>query len=90
MFIFMYIFSVCVYICIHVCIYMAINLFSGSLIYEKLGERAFGWPGKMAAFVSIIMQNIGGEKKRHTCVTLIKLTYHFHLVTTAMFIITLL
>ncbi|XP_056445441.1 sodium-coupled neutral amino acid transporter 4 [Gadus chalcogrammus] len=31
----------------------------GSLIYEKLGERAFGWPGKMAAFVSITMQNIG-------------------------------
>uniref|UniRef100_A0A3Q1IKF7 Amino acid transporter transmembrane domain-containing protein n=1 Tax=Anabas testudineus TaxID=64144 RepID=A0A3Q1IKF7_ANATE len=30
-----------------------------SLIYEKLGERAFGWPGKMAAFGSIIMQNIG-------------------------------
>uniref|UniRef100_A0A7N6B2P4 Amino acid transporter transmembrane domain-containing protein n=1 Tax=Anabas testudineus TaxID=64144 RepID=A0A7N6B2P4_ANATE len=32
---------------------------TGSLIYEKLGERAFGWPGKMAAFGSIIMQNIG-------------------------------
>ncbi|KAJ3612209.1 hypothetical protein NHX12_020485 [Muraenolepis orangiensis] len=31
----------------------------GSLVYEKLGERAFGWPGKMAAFVSITMQNIG-------------------------------
>uniref|UniRef100_A0A8C3G288 Solute carrier family 38 member 4 n=1 Tax=Cyclopterus lumpus TaxID=8103 RepID=A0A8C3G288_CYCLU len=31
----------------------------GSLIYEKLGERAFGWPGKIAAFGSIIMQNIG-------------------------------
>ncbi|KAM9705454.1 sodium-coupled neutral amino acid transporter 4 [Menidia menidia] len=31
----------------------------GSLIYEKLGERAFGWPGKMAAFISITMQNIG-------------------------------
>ncbi|XP_020782068.1 sodium-coupled neutral amino acid transporter 4 isoform X2 [Boleophthalmus pectinirostris] len=31
----------------------------GSLIYEKLGERAFGWPGKMAAFGSIILQNIG-------------------------------
>ncbi|KAM4523254.1 sodium-coupled neutral amino acid transporter 4 isoform 2-T4 [Fundulus diaphanus] len=31
----------------------------GSLIYETLGERAFGWPGKMAAFGSIIMQNIG-------------------------------
>lgn len=33
---------------------------AGSLIYEKLGERAFGWPGKMAAFMAIIMQNIGG------------------------------
>ncbi|XP_034433752.1 sodium-coupled neutral amino acid transporter 4 isoform X2 [Hippoglossus hippoglossus] len=31
----------------------------GSLIYEKLGERAFGWPGKIAAFISITMQNIG-------------------------------
>ncbi|XP_041072304.1 sodium-coupled neutral amino acid transporter 4 isoform X1 [Carcharodon carcharias] len=31
----------------------------GSLIYEKLGERAFGWPGKIAAFGSITMQNIG-------------------------------
>nr|AAH96946.1 Slc38a4 protein [Danio rerio]AAI65121.1 Slc38a4 protein [Danio rerio] len=30
----------------------------GSLIYEKLGERAFGWPGKMAAFGSITLQNI--------------------------------
>ncbi len=38
---------------------------AGSLIYEKLGERAFGWPGKMAAFGSIIMQNIGGRKKSH-------------------------
>ncbi|XP_069760245.1 sodium-coupled neutral amino acid transporter 4-like [Narcine bancroftii] len=31
----------------------------GSLVYEKLGERAFGWPGKIAAFVCITMQNIG-------------------------------
>ncbi|OCT88955.1 sodium-coupled neutral amino acid transporter 4 [Xenopus laevis] len=31
----------------------------GSLIYEKLGEKAFGWPGKIAAFSSITMQNIG-------------------------------
>ncbi|KAM3858836.1 sodium-coupled neutral amino acid transporter 4 [Diretmus argenteus] len=31
----------------------------GSLIYEKLGERAFGWPGKMAAFGAITLQNIG-------------------------------
>uniref|UniRef100_A0A8C1P454 Solute carrier family 38 member 4 n=1 Tax=Cyprinus carpio TaxID=7962 RepID=A0A8C1P454_CYPCA len=31
----------------------------GSLIYEKLGEKAFGWPGKMAAFGSITLQNIG-------------------------------
>uniref|UniRef100_A0AAY4DD13 Amino acid transporter transmembrane domain-containing protein n=1 Tax=Denticeps clupeoides TaxID=299321 RepID=A0AAY4DD13_9TELE len=32
---------------------------ASSLIYEKLGERAFGWPGKMAAFGSITLQNIG-------------------------------
>uniref|UniRef100_A0A3B3RCS4 Solute carrier family 38 member 4 n=1 Tax=Paramormyrops kingsleyae TaxID=1676925 RepID=A0A3B3RCS4_9TELE len=31
----------------------------GSLIYEKLGERAFGWPGKIATFGSITLQNIG-------------------------------
>ncbi|KAM6154956.1 sodium-coupled neutral amino acid transporter 4 [Erethizon dorsatum] len=31
----------------------------GSLIYEKLGENAFGWPGKIGAFISITMQNIG-------------------------------
>ncbi|XP_045685560.1 sodium-coupled neutral amino acid transporter 4 [Phyllostomus hastatus] len=31
----------------------------GSLIYEKLGEKAFGWPGKIGAFISIMMQNIG-------------------------------
>lgn len=31
----------------------------GSLIYEKLGERAFGWPGKLAAFGAIMLQNIG-------------------------------
>lgn len=35
--------------------------FLGSLIYEKLGERAFGIPGKMAAFGSITLQNIGGK-----------------------------
>ncbi|XP_075409132.1 sodium-coupled neutral amino acid transporter 4 [Tenrec ecaudatus] len=31
----------------------------GSLIYENLGEKAFGWPGKIGTFVSITMQNIG-------------------------------
>ncbi|XP_070802723.1 sodium-coupled neutral amino acid transporter 4 [Pituophis catenifer annectens] len=31
----------------------------GSLIYEKLGEKAFGWPGKIGAFVFLTMQNIG-------------------------------
>lgn len=34
---------------------------TGSLIYEKLGEKAFGWPGKIGAFVSITMQNLGGK-----------------------------
>nr|XP_036865292.1 sodium-coupled neutral amino acid transporter 4-like isoform X2 [Manis javanica] len=36
----------------------------GSLIYEKLGEKAFGWPGKIGAFISITMQNIGGSTAR--------------------------
>ncbi|KYO47676.1 sodium-coupled neutral amino acid transporter 4 [Alligator mississippiensis] len=31
----------------------------GSIIYEKLGEKAFGWPGKICTFISITMQNIG-------------------------------
>nr|XP_056703636.1 sodium-coupled neutral amino acid transporter 4 [Euleptes europaea] len=31
----------------------------GSLIYEKLGEKAFGWPGKISAFICLTMQNIG-------------------------------
>ncbi|XP_004711491.1 sodium-coupled neutral amino acid transporter 4 [Echinops telfairi] len=31
----------------------------GSLIYENLGEKAFGWPGKIGTFISITMQNIG-------------------------------
>ncbi|NWW34121.1 S38A4 protein, partial [Panurus biarmicus] len=31
----------------------------GSLIYEKLGAKAFGWPGKCSVFISVTMQNIG-------------------------------
>uniref|UniRef100_A0A4W3J673 Sodium-coupled neutral amino acid symporter 2 n=1 Tax=Callorhinchus milii TaxID=7868 RepID=A0A4W3J673_CALMI len=31
----------------------------GSLLYEQLGQRAFGMPGKVAASVSITMQNFG-------------------------------
>lgn len=37
--------------------------FLGSLIYEKLGEKAFGWPGKCSVFISVTMQNIGGKDK---------------------------
>uniref|UniRef100_A0AAY5EBN6 Amino acid transporter transmembrane domain-containing protein n=1 Tax=Electrophorus electricus TaxID=8005 RepID=A0AAY5EBN6_ELEEL len=48
----------CMYVCMYVCVYILLSL-SGSLIYEKLGERAFGWPGKITAFGSIILQNIG-------------------------------
>lgn len=33
----------------------------GSLLYEQLGMKAFGMPGKLAASGSITMQNIGGE-----------------------------
>lgn len=35
----------------------------GSLLYEQLGMKAFGMPGKLAASGSITMQNIGGEGK---------------------------
>ncbi|NXO09700.1 S38A4 protein, partial [Oriolus oriolus] len=31
----------------------------GSLVYEKLGAKAFGWPGKCGVFISVTMQNIG-------------------------------
>ncbi|XP_077449516.1 sodium-coupled neutral amino acid symporter 2 [Stigmatopora argus] len=31
----------------------------GALVYEQLGYKAFGWPGKLAASCSITMQNIG-------------------------------
>ncbi|KAL4640700.1 sodium-coupled neutral amino acid transporter 2-like [Arapaima gigas] len=34
----------------------------GSRVYEQLGYKAFGLPGKLAASCSITMQNIGGEK----------------------------
>uniref|UniRef100_A0A8B9HS93 Sodium-coupled neutral amino acid symporter 2 n=1 Tax=Astyanax mexicanus TaxID=7994 RepID=A0A8B9HS93_ASTMX len=33
----------------------------GSLVYEQLGYKAFGMPGKLAASCSITMQNIGGK-----------------------------
>lgn len=38
---------------------------TGSMVYEKLGYKAFGIPGKLAASISITMQNFGG--KRTTC-----------------------
>lgn len=31
-------------------------------MYEQLGYKAFGMPGKLAASCSITMQNIGGER----------------------------
>ncbi|XP_031439266.1 sodium-coupled neutral amino acid transporter 2 isoform X2 [Clupea harengus] len=31
----------------------------GSMVYEQLGYKAFGMPGKLAASISITMQNIG-------------------------------
>ena len=37
----------------------------GALVYEQLGYKAFGMPGKLAASISITMQNIGGESLRH-------------------------
>lgn len=33
-------------------------------MYEQLGYKAFGMPGKLAASCSITMQNIGGEGGR--------------------------
>lgn len=37
------------------------SLLKGALVYEQLGYKAFGMPGKLAASCSITMQNIGGE-----------------------------
>uniref|UniRef100_A0A8C2ZB18 Sodium-coupled neutral amino acid symporter 2 n=1 Tax=Cyclopterus lumpus TaxID=8103 RepID=A0A8C2ZB18_CYCLU len=37
----------------------------GALVYEQLGYKAFGMPGKLAASCSITMQNIGGETLWH-------------------------
>lgn len=37
------------------------SLRKGALVYEQLGYKAFGIPGKLAASCSITMQNIGGE-----------------------------
>ena len=39
--------------------------FEGALVYEQLGYKAFGMPGKLAASISITMQNIGGERLWH-------------------------
>uniref|UniRef100_A0A665V4M9 Sodium-coupled neutral amino acid symporter 2 n=1 Tax=Echeneis naucrates TaxID=173247 RepID=A0A665V4M9_ECHNA len=36
----------------------------GALVYEQLGYKAFGLPGKLAASFSITMQNIGGEQQK--------------------------
>lgn len=37
------------------------SLLTGALVYEQLGYKAFGMPGKLAASCSITMQNIGGK-----------------------------
>lgn len=47
------------------CLFLFFIIFSGSLIYEKLGEKAFGWPGKCGVFISVTMQNIGGKGKKY-------------------------
>lgn len=44
-----------------------IFLFKGALVYEQLGYKAFGIPGKLAASCSITMQNIGGELLQGLC-----------------------
>lgn len=42
----------------------ACSLLQGALVYEQLGYKAFGMPGKLAASCSITMHNIGGERLR--------------------------
>uniref|UniRef100_A0A3B3Y7V1 Sodium-coupled neutral amino acid symporter 2 n=1 Tax=Poecilia mexicana TaxID=48701 RepID=A0A3B3Y7V1_9TELE len=41
---------------------------AGALVYESLGYKAFGIPGKLAASCSITMQNIGGERLTFKCI----------------------
>lgn len=43
-------------------LFFVYRLLTGALVYEQLGYKAFGMPGKLAASCSITMQNIGGEK----------------------------
>uniref|UniRef100_A0A8C5H8T3 Sodium-coupled neutral amino acid symporter 2 n=1 Tax=Gouania willdenowi TaxID=441366 RepID=A0A8C5H8T3_GOUWI len=57
----------------------------GALVYEQLGYKAFGIPGKLAASCSITMQNIGGrricpKKEGGPCAS--KYSFCLHLSTT--------
>ncbi|KAL4658455.1 sodium-coupled neutral amino acid transporter 2-like [Arapaima gigas] len=49
----------------------------GSLVYEQLGYKAFGMPGKLAASCSITMQNIGGETSYTSHLRLLSLCFFF-------------
>lgn len=42
---------------------LCLSLSPGSLVYEQLGYKAFGMPGKLAASCSITMQNFGGKTR---------------------------
>ncbi|ETE65240.1 Sodium-coupled neutral amino acid transporter 4, partial [Ophiophagus hannah] len=53
----------------------------GSLIYEKLGEKAFGWPGKIGAFVSLTMQNIGvSYSTKITCLSFTAMSSYLFII----------
>uniref|UniRef100_A0A8C9VEC7 Sodium-coupled neutral amino acid symporter 2 n=1 Tax=Scleropages formosus TaxID=113540 RepID=A0A8C9VEC7_SCLFO len=46
---------------VHLLLKTCLSHSSGSVVYEQLGYKAFGMPGKLAASCSITMQNIGAE-----------------------------
>lgn len=69
------------------------------MVYEQLGYKAFGLPGKLAASCSITMQNFGGEMLNHAefitsrifCISIsvlafpeLNMFYYFSLSTPAM------
>lgn len=52
----------------------------GSLVYEQLGYKAFGIPGKLAASCSITMQNFGGTTSKNSQIFLFFFLNHLYLL----------
>uniref|UniRef100_A0A8C5HAX4 Sodium-coupled neutral amino acid symporter 2 n=1 Tax=Gouania willdenowi TaxID=441366 RepID=A0A8C5HAX4_GOUWI len=66
----------------------------GALVYEQLGYKAFGIPGKLAASCSITMQNIGGrricpKKEGGPCASKYSFCLHFEWYTNGNYLVLL-